>query len=125
VARIRAVLRRVGQSEPPGHVPLPVEVGPLVIDRRRHTVTVDDHPIALTPKEYDLLLCLALDAGAVKTREQLMREVWDEHWWGSTKTLDVHIASLRRKLRPELIETVRSVGYRFVGSDEPTRSEPG
>ena len=52
--------------------------------------------------------------GAVRGREQLMQDVWDEHWWGSTKTLDVHVASLRKKLRPELIETVRSVGYRLV-----------
>ena len=80
----------------------------------------DGQPIALTPKEYDLLLYLAVDAGAVKTREQLMREVWDEHWWGSTKTLDVHIASLRRKLNPDVIETVRSVGYRYV-----TRADAG
>jgi len=119
VARIRAVLRRVGQSDAqPGEVE-PVTVGTLVIDRRRHAVRFDDESVALTPKEYDLLLCLALDAGAVKTREQLMREVWDEHWWGSTKTLDVHIASLRRKLTPEVIETVRSVGYRYTAADEP------
>jgi DNA-binding response OmpR family regulator len=91
-----------------------------VIDQRRHEVTFADEPVALTPKEYDLLSCLVLDAGAVKTREQLMREVWDEHWWGSTKTLDVHIASLRRKLAPEVIETVRSVGYRYAGADGPT-----
>ena len=114
VARIRAVLRRVGQAEVPGGDTDPVVVGGLVIDRRSHTLSFDGEPIALTPKEYDLLLCLAIDAGAVKTREQLMREVWDEHWWGSTKTLDVHIASLRRKLVPEVIETVRSVGYRYT-----------
>ena len=94
-------------------MPSLVEVGNLVVDRRRHAVTFGGAPVALTPKEYDLLVCLALDAGAVKTREQLMREVWDEHWWGSTKTLDVHVASLRRKLTPEVIETVRSVGYRY------------
>ncbi len=117
VARIRAVLRRVGQPDVSVSEAEPVVVDGLIIDRRRHTVSFGDEPIALTPKEYDLLLCLALDAGAVKTREQLMREVWDEHWWGSTKTLDVHIASLRRKLAPEVIETVRSVGYRYTASD--------
>ena len=118
VARIRAVLRRVGQSDVPVDVEVEsVAVGRLVIDRRRHAVAFDGEAISLTPKEYDLLLCLALDAGAVKTREQLMREVWDEHWWGSTKTLDVHIASLRRKLAPEVIETVRSVGYRYAAGD--------
>jgi len=120
VARIRAVLRRVGQPEAATGDTEAVTVGALVIDRRRHVVSFDDEPIAVTPKEYDLLLCLALDAGAVKTREQLMREVWDEHWWGSTKTLDVHIASLRRKLTPDVIETVRSVGYRYIAPDDVT-----
>lgn len=120
VARIRAVLRRVGQPEASTGDTEAVTVGALVIDRRRHVVSFDDEPIAVTPKEYDLLLCLALDAGAVKTREQLMREVWDEHWWGSTKTLDVHIASLRRKLTPDVIETVRSVGYRYTAPDNVT-----
>jgi DNA-binding response OmpR family regulator len=120
VARIRAVLRRVGQPGGPGDAERePVAVGSLLVDRRRHTVTYAGEPISLTPKEYDLLVCLASDAGAVKTREQLMREVWDEHWWGSTKTLDVHIASLRRKLDPALIETVRSVGYRFAADEPP------
>jgi DNA-binding response OmpR family regulator len=113
VARIRAVLRRVAQPDGSVSDGEPVEVGDLVVDRRRHEVSFGGAPVALTPKEYDLLVCLALDAGAVKTREQLMREVWDEHWWGSTKTLDVHVASLRRKLSPEVIETVRSVGYRY------------
>jgi DNA-binding response OmpR family regulator len=118
VARIRAVLRRVGPSAvPAGTEEDPVDVGALRIDRRRHSVAFDGEAVSLTPKEYDLLLCLALDAGAVKTREQLMREVWDEHWWGSTKTLDVHIASLRRKLAPAVIETVRSVGYRYAAGD--------
>jgi DNA-binding response OmpR family regulator len=118
VARIRAVLRRVGQPDAHGGDVESVVVGALAIDRRRHTVSFAGDSVALTPKEFDLLLCLALDAGAVKTREQLMREVWDEHWWGSTKTLDVHIASLRRKLASEVIETVRSVGYRYLASDE-------
>jgi DNA-binding response OmpR family regulator len=77
-------------------------------------VTYGGAPIALTPKEYDLLVYLAADPGAVKGRDQLMRDVWDENWWGSTKTLDVHVASLRKKLHPDLIETVRSVGYRLV-----------
>lgn len=118
VARIRAVLRRVGQSGvATENDDAPVAVGRLLVDRRRHTVSFDGEAVSLTPKEYDLLLCLALDAEAVKTREQLMREVWDEHWWGSTKTLDVHIASLRRKLAPEVIETVRSVGYRCTAGD--------
>jgi two-component system response regulator RegX3 len=118
VARIRAVLRRT--STTPGQSPsASLEVGPLVVDLRGRGVEFGSETVALTPKEYDLLVCLASDAGAVKTREQLMREVWDEHWWGSTKTLDVHVASLRRKLSADVIETVRSVGYRYVdGSPE-------
>jgi DNA-binding response OmpR family regulator len=113
VARIRAVLRRTSQV---GSAPAPavLTVGPLSIDARGRAVSFGGDAVMLTPKEYDLLVCLASDAGAVKTREQLMREVWDEHWWGSTKTLDVHIASLRRKLSGDVIETVRSVGYRYA-----------
>jgi DNA-binding response OmpR family regulator len=112
VARIRAVLRRVSPTDDePTRDRL--EVGRLTVDLRSRAVDFDGRSVALTPKEYDLLVRLASDAGAVTTREQLMREVWDENWWGSTKTLDVHVASLRRKLAPEVIETVRSVGYRY------------
>jgi DNA-binding response OmpR family regulator len=117
VARIRAVLRRTSQSGTPA-APAVQVVGELSIDSRRRAVSFGGVEVMLTPKEYDLLVCLASDAGAVKTREQLMREVWDEHWWGSTKTLDVHIASLRRKLTSDVIETVRSVGYRYAAPDE-------
>ena len=112
VARIRAVLRRVSPTDDePTRDRL--EVGRLTVDLRSRAVDFDGRSVALTPREYDLLVRLASDAGAVTTREQLMREVWDENWWGSTKTLDVHVASLRRKLAPEVIETVRSVGYRY------------
>jgi DNA-binding response OmpR family regulator len=116
VARIRAVLRRakapaVGEAQPSTSV----GVGTLQIDQRTHTVRYRGADVLLTPKEYDLLVCLATDPGAVCSRDQLLRDVWDENWWGSTKTLDVHVASLRKKLSPELIETVRSVGYRLNG----------
>jgi len=115
VARIRAVLRRTSGGTPTSTA---ITVGPLHVDMRSRRVTFDGDDVALTPREYDLLVCLSTDAGAVKSREQLMREVWDEHWWGSTKTLDVHVASLRRKLRPGVIETVRSVGYRYAAGDD-------
>jgi DNA-binding response OmpR family regulator len=118
VARIRAVLRRASTEGPATPAPR-IEVGDLVIDRRTRTVVHQGRPIALSPKEFDLLVCLGDDPGAVRSREQLMHDVWDENWWGSTKTLDVHIASLRKKLRPELIETVRSVGYRLNVPDAP------
>jgi DNA-binding response OmpR family regulator len=113
VARIRAVLRRVSPNGDEAARDA-LEVGSLSVDLRSRAVSFDGQSVALTPKEFDLLVRLASDAGAVTTREQLMREVWDENWWGSTKTLDVHVASLRRKLSPEVIETVRSVGYRYV-----------
>lgn len=119
VARIRAVSRRMAAPEAPAPQAT-IVVGELTVDPRTRAVTFAGVPVALTPKEYDLLVCLAADPGAVRSREQLIHDVWDEHWWGSTKTLDVHIASLRKKLRPEFIETVRSVGYRLV--DGPSGS---
>ena len=119
VARMRAVLRRAN-TDAATSSPM-ITVGSLTIDQRTRGVSFEGHPVLLTPKEYDLLVCLATDAGAVRSREQLIHEVWDENWWGSTKTLDVHVASLRKKLRPELIETVRTVGYRIVGGASSSR----
>ncbi len=111
VARVRAVLRR--SSTPAPNTTATIEHGVLLIDPRTRTVELGGDEVALTPKEFDLLVALATDAGAVVTREQLLRDVWDQNWWGSTKTLDVHIASLRKKLDPSVIETVRGVGYRL------------
>ncbi len=113
VARIRAVARRTGAEANPWSSSM-IDVGALRIDRRTRRVEYRGDTVSLTPKEYDLLVYLAADPGAVKGREQLMHDVWDENWWGSTKTLDVHIASLRKKLDPDLIETVRAVGFRLV-----------
>ena len=114
VARIRAVLRRAGieETDQPGSRE---HDGRVRVDHRTRQVTVDDRQVSLTPKEYDLLSFLIDDAGAVRTRDEILRAVWDENWWGSSKTLDVHVASLRRKLGDaELIETVRGVGYRLA-----------
>ena len=120
VARIRAVLRRTGGNQPPPQPDAHIEVGLLQIDTRTRSVTYDGRPVALTPKEHDLLVYLARDPDVVHTREQILEKVWDENWWGSTKTLDVHIASLRKKLAPEAIETVRGVGFRLVdGTTSP------
>lgn len=116
VARIHAVTRRSGLGETNSEGDL--EVGPLHIDRRSRQVRYGDRMVELTPREYDLLVHLATDPGAVCTRDAILRTVWDEHWWGSTKTLDVHIASLRKKLSADLIQTVRSVGYRLVDPSE-------
>lgn len=116
VARIRAVLRRTGPNQPQTQTDVRIEVGLLQIDTRTRNVSYDGRPVALTPKEHDLLVYLARDPDVVHTREQILEDVWDENWWGSTKTLDVHIASLRKKLTPETIETVRGVGFRLVDS---------
>ena len=116
VARIRAVSRR---TDSPSTAPAELTTwGGLVIDRRTRNVVVGGDAVSLTPKEYELLTELASDPGAIFTREHLMEHVWDEHWWGSTKTLDVHVASLRKKLGPELIETIRGVGFRLSGPDD-------
>ena len=115
VARIRAVRRRTGRSDALESDESRVqELGALHIDRRARRGSIDGNEIALTPKEFDLLARLADDPGIVIRRDQLIEEVWDEHWWGPTKTLDVHIASLRKKLGdPAWIATIRSVGYRL------------
>jgi two-component system response regulator RegX3 len=111
VARIRAVTRRAPR---PADSPADEPEARLVIDRRTRRVTLDGEEIALTPKEFDLLALLESDAGAVCSRQDIIDRVWDPHWYGPTKTLDVHIGSLRRKLGdPRWIETVRGVGYRL------------
>jgi two-component system response regulator RegX3 len=95
------------------------ELGTLSIDRRTRRVTIDQRSITLTPKEFDLLAFLADDAGAVRLRQQLLENVWDPHWYGPTKTLDVHVASLRKKLgNAGWIETVRGVGFRLRATSE-------
>ena len=107
-ARIRAVLRRV---RPGGDV---IRHGPLAVDLRTHRVMVSGAEVALTPKEFDILECLAADPGRVVTRQEILESAWDAHWYGPTKVLDVHVASLRRKLGdPGLIETVYGRGFRL------------
>jgi two-component system response regulator RegX3 len=111
LARVRAVSRRAPSE---ADAPTVQRLGVLEIDRRTRRVTVADRDVALSPKEFDLLSLLGEDPGAVVGRQQIMDEVWDPHWYGPTKTLDVHVASLRKKLGdPTLIETVRSVGFRL------------
>jgi two-component system, OmpR family, response regulator RegX3 len=111
IARIRAVMRRTS-SRPPGDGPL--RAGALVVDTRARRVQLAGRELELTPKEFDLLTVLASDAGAAISRRRLLEEVWETSWYGSSKTIDVHIASLRRKLGdPGLIETVRGVGFRL------------
>ncbi len=102
-------------SRPAGPAP-----GPLVVDRRTRQVWVGEAPVALTPKEFELLSLLAEDPGAVYSRQQILDRVWDPHYEGPTKTLDVHVASLRRKLGdPAWIRTLRGVGFRLAVQTEP------
>lgn len=111
-ARIRAVTRRTASREVDAAT---TRVGALEIDRRTRRVALNDEELSLTPKEFDVLALLAGDAGAVHARGRIMDDVWDQHWYGPTKTLDVHVASLRKKLGdPAWIETVRGVGFRLV-----------
>ena len=111
LARIRAVTRR---RAPRTVDSTALRVGSLSIDPRTREVRVGDREITLTPKEFDLLALLAEDPGAVWSRGRILESVWDPHWYGPTKTLDVHVASLRKKLGdPAWIETVRGVGFRL------------
>lgn len=134
IARIRAVMRR---AEPASTAPVEGEgadatdddsgahdtrvrsVGALTIDLRTHRATLDSHELSLTTKEFGVLAMLSADPGAVVTRSDLIEQVWDEHWYGPTKTLDVHVAQLRKKLgNPAWVENVRSIGYRLVDPTE-------
>ena len=117
ISRIRAILRR--RDSRSSARPTRIEAGDLRLDRGARRAWQCERELDLTRKEFDLLARLAEDAGQVVTRETLMSDVWDENWFGSTKTLDVHIAGLRRKLgddpsSPRYIETVRGVGFRVV-----------
>jgi DNA-binding response OmpR family regulator len=110
LARVRAQLRDRSQDR--------VALGDLLIEIGPRRVRIRGEEVELRPREFDLLARLAADAGSVVHREVLMSDVWDEHWFGGTKTLDVHIAHLRRRLgeapgQPSRITTVRGVGYRL------------
>jgi two-component system response regulator RegX3 len=123
VARIRAVLRRtsgeslsgkVNGANPPARKLADDVLGALRIDPRTRTVSLAGRALTLTTKEFDLLAMLAEDPGAVRRREEIIARVWDENFFGPTKTLDVHVATLRRKLGdPAWITTLRGVGYRL------------
>lgn len=113
VARIGAVTRR----RPLAEARLVSEVGDLVVDRRARRASVAGAVLDLTPKEFDILAVLAADPGATIGRQQLLERVWGAPWYGPTKTLDVHVASLRKKLGdPSRIEAVRGVGFRLASS---------
>jgi two-component system, OmpR family, response regulator RegX3 len=125
-ARIRAVLRRTdgrpGTAEAPADG-TPLRVGELELDVARRTASFGGAPLELSRKEFDVLALLAAEEGRVVTRERLLEEVWDTTWFGSTKTLDVHVSGLRRKLgddpsAPAYLRTVRGVGFRLAAPED-------
>ena len=125
VARVRAVLRRVaeaGERRPEGAI----EVGEVRLDPDRRSTAFQGKELELSRKEFDLLRLLMENAGSVVTGERLIDEVWDTNWFGSTKTLDVHVSGLRKKLgddssEPRYLHTVRGVGFRFASPEEAGR----
>lgn len=117
LARIEAVLRRTVALTTDDVV----TAGGVVLDLRDHRATVDGTPVELARKEFELLAALARRGGAVAARGELLEEVWQITWAGSSRTLDVHVAAIRGKLgRPGVIETVRGVGYRLGEPDTDT-----
>jgi two-component system, OmpR family, response regulator RegX3 len=111
IARIRAVTRRAAAL---GGTNGPLRAGELEVDERSRRATLDGRELELTPKEFELLAALARDPGAALSRQRLLAEVWQTSWYGSSKTIDVHVAALRRKLGdPDWIQTVRGVGFRL------------
>jgi DNA-binding response OmpR family regulator len=122
IARIRAVLRRVNAPEA-GAEDGPVEIRELRLDPARREVTLRGEVLELSRKEFEVLELLMRNAGSVVSRERLISEVWDTNWFGSTKTLDVHMSGIRRKLgddpsQPRYVYTVRGIGFRFAAPDE-------
>ena len=121
IARIRAVLRRAASPAEPTSSAL--EVGDVRLDLDTRTVSRGGRPVDVTVKEFDLLHALMRNAGRVVSRTDLMDEVWDPNWFGPTKTLDVHVSSLRKKLGDDAftsryIHTARGVGFRFSSPEE-------
>ncbi len=124
IARVKALLRRarlmqnMNKDSESTHKIL--QFNNMIIDETRHEVMVNDKPLVLKPKEYDLLLYLARHRGHVLSREQILKEVWGWDYFGDSRTVDVHIRWLREKIEvnpaePKRIITIRSVGYRFEG----------
>jgi DNA-binding response OmpR family regulator len=121
VARIRAVLRRSDEVPPAATATL--AVGDVVMNLDSRAVTRAGEQVDLTVKEFELLRLLLENSGRVVRREKLFSDIWNTSWLGSTKTLDVHVSSLRRKLgddpaSPRYIHTARGVGFRFASADE-------
>lgn len=122
-ARVRALLRRTGEERT---MPEKIDAGPLSIDLRIREAVLNGQELALSYKEFDLLCALAANPDRALSREELLQSVWGYDFIGETRTLDMHIGTLRHKLgdspdAPRFIKTVRGVGYRFIGNDEVSR----
>jgi two-component system response regulator RegX3 len=122
-ARVRAVLRRATPDARAAADGGRIEIGDLVLDTSKHSAELGGEALELSRKEFELLKTLMEQAGRVITRQALLEEVWDMNWFGSTKTLDVHVSGLRKKLGddpndPRYIHTIRGVGLRFSSPDE-------
>ena len=117
IARVKALLRRAVPEETTGDCYC---AGPLEVHANRHSVTVEGQPVTLTLKEFDLLLTLLKHRGSVLTRDQLLNRIWGYSFDGESRTVDVHVRTLRQKLgvAGDLIETVRGVGYRIGGDGD-------
>lgn len=113
VARVKAILRRTDGTVRLGR---PIEVGTLRIEPRRREVAIGARPVELRAREFDLLAALARDPGLVLSREDLLEDVWGTDFIGETRTVDVHVSELRKKLGPDgpTIESVRGIGYRLI-----------
>ena len=124
VARVKAILRRSSAATRGGR---PMEVGDLRIDPRRREATVGDRPLELRAREFDLLSALARDPGVVLTRDVLLEDVWGTDFPGETRTVDVHVAEVRKKLAGDgpQIETIRGLGYRLVPPGRQPVPAPG
>ncbi|MDP9346454.1 MAG: response regulator transcription factor [Actinomycetota bacterium] len=113
LARVRAHMRRTAATAAPGPSEQPLRAGEVLVDTVARRAFVRDQELTLRPKEFELLTLLVAQAGRAVTREHIMREVWDTEWFGSTKTLDMHVMALRQKLGGDIITTLRGVGYRL------------
>lgn len=118
VSRIKAVLRRSGERNAEVKEPTEITMGDLKVNTSEHMVTVAGENVVLTLKEYEMLKKFLLNPGIVFTRDKLLNDIWGYEFSGETRTVDVHIRTLRQKLGSagEMIETIRGVGYRLAGS---------
>jgi DNA-binding response OmpR family regulator len=115
IARINAVMRRVGDARDPAGPADDLAAGPLTMSLRTRRVTQGEDDLHLTPREFDILAMLMQDPGAVVSRDDILRRLWGTTWAVQTKAIDVHVSSLRRKLGdPAWVETVRGVGFRLA-----------